>query len=606
MKTARKIELLAPAKNAEIGIAAIDHGADAVYIGVQGFSARSMAGNSVEEIKRLIDYAHTFHAKVYVALNTIIMDSELIAVERLIGDLYRINADAVIIQDMGILEMNLPPIPLHASTQMDNRDLSKVKLLEELGFSQIVLARELSLSGIQEIASQTDTPIEVFVHGALCTSYSGQCYISQALSKRSANRGECAQYCRLPYTLSDASGKILASNKHLLSLKDLNLSNHLEELLDAGVSSLKIEGRLKDMSYVKNITAYYRRRLDEIFERRPEYIPASSGKSTPFFLPNPEKSFNRGFTTYFFHGRNKQMTSVDSPKSLGEPVGNVKDISARYFTIQGGKHISIHNGDGLCFINNRKEMEGFRVNKVEQDKIFPAEMPRFDRGVALYRNYDQQFEKELAKKSAERKINLELTLSENNFGYTLSAVDEDLLETSISMECPKESANKDQRENMQQQLSKLGNTPFSASGIHINLNDSRFIPSSVLGEMRRKLVEALLIVRQIRHPHQQMPKKRAYKNLRIGQLTYLANIANEKAKQTYAKLGVTKLAPAFEINPLKGVPLMFAKYCIRYQMGVCTKGKDNSSFTLTSGNNKLNLRFDCDSCQMIISEQGLI
>ncbi|MDR1683077.1 MAG: U32 family peptidase, partial [Candidatus Symbiothrix sp.] len=395
----RKIELLAPAKNAETGIEAINHGADAVYIGAPKFSARAAAGNSIDDIRRLTEYAHLFHAKVYAAFNTILYDNELAEAEKLIWELYRANVDALIIQDMGILNLNLPPIALHASTQTDNRNLEKVQFLEKAGFAQIVLARELSLNEIRTIASQTKANIEVFVHGALCTSFSGQCYISQAISGRSANRGECAQFCRLPYTLSDDKGKILHSNKHLLSLKDLNQSENLEKLLDAGVSALKIEGRLKDTSYVKNITAYYRQKLDAIFERRPEYQAASSGKTTPFFVPNPEKSFNRGFTDYFLFGRKTEIASVDTPKSIGEPIGSVRDVKGNYFTIASSK--AIHNGDGLCFFANR-QLIGFRINKVENERIYPVEMHGINKATNLYRNYDHEFEKILSKKSAER------------------------------------------------------------------------------------------------------------------------------------------------------------------------------------------------------------
>ncbi|MDL2223022.1 U32 family peptidase [Bacteroidales bacterium OttesenSCG-928-M11] len=602
LKNVRKIELLAPAKDTEIGIAAIDHGADAIYIGAKGFSARSAAGNSIEDIKRLVDYAHLFHAKVYVALNTIIKNDEVAAVEDLIWSIYRANADAIIIQDMGILEMNLPPIALHASTQMDNRSVAKVHLLEQLGFAQAVLARELSLNEIREIANHTQIPLEVFVHGSLCTSYSGQCYISQALSERSANRGECAQYCRLPYNLSTSSGKILATNKHLLSLKDLNLSNHLEELLDAGVSSLKIEGRLKDLAYVKNITAYYRRRLDEVFEQRPEYCASSSGKSTPFFLPNPEKSFNRGFTSYFLHGRNREIASIHTPKSLGEPIGNIRDLGSRYFTIQGRK--IINNGDGLCYINEKKELEGFRVNKVEGDKVFPVEMTRLERGITLYRNHDQIFEKELSKKSAERKITIDLVMSENVFGYTLSAIDEDFNEVAVSLELNKELAQKNQYENIRTQLGKLGNTPFVLSKLKLDFTGNWFIPSSLLGDLRRKMVDALLSVRKIKCSRFQTKKDIIYPSLGNNTLSYLANISNDASISLYKKLGVNKTEPAFEIESKKNVPLMYTKYCLRYQLGLCSQGKDNTPFFLTTGSHKLLVEFDCDICQNTITKQS--
>ena len=604
MKLIRKIELLSPAKNLETGIEAINHGADAVYIGAPLFSARSAAGNSIEDIKALVDYAHIFHAKVYVALNTVLKDSELIEAEKLIEAIYRAGADAIIIQDMGILNVNFPPIALHASTQTDNRSIEKVQFLEKAGCSQVVLARELSIKEIKDIADNTQVPLEVFVHGALCTSFSGQCYISQALSERSANRGECAQYCRLPYTLQDANGAILSSNKHLLSLKDLNQSEHLEELLDAGVSSLKIEGRLKDIAYVKNITAYYRRKLDKIFERRPEFKAASSGETVHYFMPDPYKSFNRGFTSYFLHGRSKDIVSPETPKSMGEPVGIVHDLYGNYFTLKSGK--PVHNGDGLCFTNERKELQGFRVNRTEGNKIYPAEMPRLLSGTPLYRNQDHEFEKALAKKSAERNIGIDIVLDENNFGFTLTAIDEDFHSASITVEFAKEPSKKDQRANIKEQLSKLGNTPFQLKDFSNNLHENWFIPSSILGEMRRKIVERLLSVRKIAsfppvkkhsvtdHPY---PEKA---------LTYLGNVANEQAKAFYSQHGVKNIAPAFELTPYPSVPLMFMKHCLKYQLGYCPKTKEksqrlNEPLTLLSGKNRLRLQFDCQNCETELS-----
>jgi len=601
MKLIRKIELLSPAKNLETGIEAINHGADAVYIGAPLFSARSAAGNSIEDIKALVDYAHVFHAKVYVALNTILKDSELIEAEKLIYAIYRAGADAIIIQDMGILTLNLPPIAVHASTQTDNRSIEKVQFLEKAGCSQVVLARELSIKEIKDISDNTQVPLEVFVHGALCTSFSGQCYISQSLAGRSANRGECAQYCRLPYTLQDANGGVLSSNKHLLSLKDLNQSEHLEELLDAGVSSLKIEGRLKDIAYVKNITAYYRRKLDKIFERRPEYKASSSGETIHHFSPDPYKSFNRGFTSYFLHGRNKDIVSPETPKSMGEPIGIVNDLYGNYFTLKNGK--PVHNGDGLCFTNERKELQGFRVNRTDGNKIYPAEMPRLLAGTPLYRNQDHEFEKTLAKKSAERNIGVDIVLEDNNFGFTLTAIDEDFHSASITVEFAKELSKKDQRANIKEQLSKLGNTPFQLKDFSNNLHENWFIPSSILGEMRRKVVERLLSVRKIasfppvkrhlatNHPY---PEKA---------LTYLGNVSNEQAKAFYLQHEVKNIDPAFELVPCPSVPLMFMKHCIKYQLGHCPKTKEksqrlNEPLTLLSGRNHLLLQFDCQNCLM--------
>jgi len=601
MKTAKRIELLAPAKNSEAGTEAINHGADAVYIGAPQFSARASAGNSPEDIGKLTEYAHRYWAKVYVALNTIIYDSEFPVVEKYIHELYSMGVDALIIQDMGILNLSIPPIPLYASTQCDNRNIDKIRFLEEAGFSRAILARELSLSEINAIAEQTHLQLEAFVHGALCVSYSGQCYISQSLAGRSANRGECAQFCRMPYTLQDATGEILAQNKHLLSLKDLNLSEHLEDLLDAGVTSLKIEGRLKEVSYVKNTTAYYRKRLDEIFAKRPEYIRASSGRSIPFFVPDPAKSFNRGFTTYFFTGRNRTVASPETPKSLGEPIGNVKDLNRNYFTVSGQKHV--HNGDGLCFINGKKELQGFRVNKAEEGKIFPAEMPALYHGTPLYRNYDHEFEKTLSKKSAERKIGIEFELTENAFGFSLTAIDEDFCRTTVALPFAKESAQKDQQANYREQLSKLGNTPFELNKLTISLLKNPFIPSSVLSDLKRRTIERLLSARKINYVQPRRTKPPLLPVYPQSILTYSGNVANKNAEAFYRRCGVKEIEPAFEIQKQENVPLMFTKHCILYQSGFCKKEKKDSSdfkepLFLVSGKNRLQLQFDCLSCEM--------
>lgn len=601
MKTGRKIELLAPARNLECGIEAINHGADAVYIGAPRFSARAAAGNSIEDINNLSVYAHGFYAKVYVALNTILSDSQLPEAEKIIWDVYRAGADALIIQDMGILTLDLPPIAIHASTQCDNRTPEKVRFLEDAGFSQVVLARELSLGQIKEIASATKVPLEVFVHGALCVCYSGQCYISQALSGRSANRGECAQYCRMPYSLIDGSGKTVINNKHLLSLKDLNLSAHLEELLDAGVTSFKIEGRLKDLSYVKNITAYYRKKLDEIFNRRNEYIPSSSGKPVFYFNPNPEKSFNRGFTNYFMKNRDTGIASTETPKSIGEAIGNVRDLFHNYFTISG--HKIIHNGDGLCFFNNKKELEGFRVNRVEGNKIFPTGMPRIISGIPLFRNFDHEFEKLLQKKSSERKIKVDFELQEHRFGFSLTATDEDQFRATVSTEFKKELSQKNQQENIRTQLYKLGNTVFEPQNINIRLSANWFIPSSVLAGLKRNVIERLISVRKIAFPRaitKITPTSHPYPET---ELSYLGNVSNQKAVQFYEQHGVTSIEPAFETEVPENPVLMQSKYCIRHQLGCCPKKPGHSSewkqpFSLASGNNRLRLLFDCNLCEM--------
>lgn len=597
----RYIELLSPAKNAEIGIGAINHGADAVYIGAPRFGARSAAGNSIGDIERLSRYAHLFGAKVYVALNTILRDEELEEARRIVYDLYHAGADALIVQDMGLLQLDLPPIPLHASTQTDNRTPEKVKFLEAVGFSQVVLARELSIDKIREIHDVTDVPLEFFIHGALCVSYSGQCYLSHALSGRSANRGECAQYCRLPYTLTDASGRVWAKDRHLLSLKDLNLSDRLEQLLDAGVSSLKIEGRLKDISYVKNITAYYRRKLDEIFSRRFEYQPSSVGCVALNFDPNPAKSFNRGFTRYYVDGRTPDPVFPDTPKSIGEPVGIVKSILGNSIVVSGTASFS--NGDGFCFRNDKGIFEGFRINRAEGNRIFPSEMPCIHPKTVLYRNYDQAFEKILSRKSAERTIRVDIRLYKIPFGLALEMTDETGLSAVVTRECVLEPARTPQEENQCKQLSKLGDTVFRAENIVIETGIPIFIPSSLLADMRRDVTEKLISVRLLSHRSEKRRKRK--KNVVFGQesLTYLGNVANCEAVSFYKQYGVKNVEPAYEIMAVKDVPLMFTRYCIKHMMGWCPKqGKKGElpvePLRLSYKEIDLRLEFDCKNCGM--------
>lgn len=606
----RSIELLAPAKDLNCGIEAINHGADAVYIGAPKFGARAAAGNSLDDIRALCEHAHLFNARIYVALNTILREEELPEAEQLIWQLYQAGADALIVQDMGITRLNLPPIPLHASTQTDNRTPEKVKFLEAAGFTQVVLARELSLNEIRGISEQVSVALEVFVHGALCVSYSGQCYLSAALSGRSANRGECAQYCRLPYSMVDANGTEIVHDKHLLSLKDMNRSGQLEALLDAGVSSLKIEGRLKDVTYVKNITAYYRKKLDAILLHRPEYCRASAGKSTYEFEPVPEKSFNRGFTPFFLHERTSDITAFNTPKSLGEPVGTVKELKGNSFTIAGLK--PLNNGDGLAFFNSKGELEGFRVNRVEDNRVFPLEMPDIRPKTPLYRNFDQAFEKQLAKPSAERKLSVKLEFLDNPFGFTLAMEDETGARILLTEPFDKELARRDQQENIRTQLLKLGNTPFEASEVRIEMTDNWFVPSSLLADMRRKAVEKLQADRTIRYRRELARKVEAVKELPFPerQLTYLGNVSNSHAESFYKAHGVESVADAFELKPEKEVPLMFTKHCLRYSMGWCpTYQKQKSPYKepyfLLYKDTRLRLQFDCKRCQMLVySENG--
>lgn len=599
----RPIELLAPAKNLECGIEAINHGADAVYIGAPRFGARAAAGNSIDDIKALVDYAHIYNVRIYVTVNTILHDEELPETEKMIWKLYRAGVDALIIQDMGITRLNLPPIALHASTQMDNRTPEKVKFLSDIGFRQVVLARELSLEEIKKIHDICpDTLLEVFIHGALCVSYSGQCYVSQACYGRSANRGECAQFCRLAFDLVDSNGKTIEQNKHLLSLKDMNQSDNLEALLDAGATSLKIEGRLKDVSYVKNVTAYYRQKLDSIFKYRKEYVRASAGTVKTTFTPQLDKSFSRGFTDYFLRGRNPGIFSFSTPKSLGEEVGTVKEIRGNYFTVAGVKSFS--NGDGLCYIDDNGRLQGFRVNRVENNKLFPQEMPKLKPKTRLYRNFDQEFDKLMQKKSAERKIAVDICLTENNFGFTLSINDENENSVSLILQREKEPARTPQTDNLRNQLGKLGNTPFEARDIRIDLSDNWFIPASELSELRRNAVERLLDLRKINYRQEIFRLKEGKSKFPVSTLTYLGNVMNSFAAEFYKNHGVLKVMPAFEKEQPKDAVLMFCKHCIRYSMGWCpVHHKVRSPFRepyylVSSDGRRFRLEFDCKQCQM--------
>ena len=602
----RKIELLAPARNLECGIEAINHGADAVYIGAPKFGARAAAVNSLEDIAALVEYAHLYNVRIYVTVNTILKEEELKETEEMIRELYRIGVDALIVQDMAIAKLELPPIPLHASTQMDNRTVDKVKFLRDAGFRQVVLARELSLREIGKIHEACpDTPLEVFVHGALCVSYSGQCYVSQACFGRSANRGECAQFCRLPFSLVDAEGKMIAKDKHLLSLKDLNQSEELEALLDAGASSLKIEGRLKDVSYVKNVTAAYRQKLDAIFVRRKEYTRASSGKCRFDFKPQLDKSFSRGFTHYFLHGRSKDIFSFDTPKSLGEEMGTMKESRGNYLTVAGVK--SFNNGDGVCYLDEQGRLQGFRINRVDGNKLYPQEMPRIKPRTMLYRNFDQEFERILARKSSERKIAVCILLAENNFGFSLTMTDEDDNSVTLTLPRDREPARTPQADNLKNQLAKLGNTPFEAERIDIDFSENWFIPASVLSELRRQLVEQLIIARKVNYRRELAVWKPTTHAFPQQTLSYLGNVMNTRAASFYQDHGVKEVEPAYEKQPVEAAVLMFCKHCLRYSMGWCPIHQRECSpykepyYLVGTDGKKFRLSFDCKNCQMKVS-----
>lgn len=612
MSRQRKIELLAPAKNLECGIEAVNHGADAVYIGAPRFGARAAAINSLEDIAALVKYAHLYNVRIYVTVNTILKEEELVETERMINELYRVGVDALIVQDMGITRLNLPPIPLHASTQMDNRTPEKVRFLSDAGFRQIVLARELSLQEIRTIHEACpETQLEVFVHGALCVSYSGQCYVSQACFGRSANRGECAQFCRLSFNLIDADGKTIVRDKHLLSLKDLNQSEVLEDLLDAGATSLKIEGRLKDVSYVKNVTAAYRQKLDAIFARRKEYVRASSGACHFDFKPQLDKSFSRGFTNYFLQGRRQDIASFDTPKSLGEEMGTLKEQRGNYLTVAGVK--PFHNGDGVCFLDEQNGLQGFRINRVDGNKLYPAgEVPHIKPRTRLYRNFDQDFERILVRKSSERKLAVNWELSDTSWGFALTATDEDDNRVTLSFPYSKELARTPQAENLRTQLSKLGNTPFEvvnnvsdeASGLVLKLSQNWFIPASVIADWRRRVIEKLIAVRRITYRRELAVWKPTRHAFPMTSLTYLGNVMNTAAKSFYLSHGVLSVEPAYEKQPVQNAVLMFCKHCLRYSMGWCPTHQKLRSpyrepyYLVAADGKRFRLDFDCKHCQM--------
>ena len=604
-----RLELLAPAKNLECGIAAIDHGADAVYIGASRFGARVAAGNSVDDISRLCRYAHQFGAKVYVTVNTIVYDDELDDTRRLLADLRDACVDAILVQDMAVLQMaKALGLTCHASTQTDNRQAEKVAWLAGQGFSRVVLARELSVEEISHIHAQVpDVELEVFVHGALCVSYSGLCYASQHCFGRSANRGACAQFCRMKFDLTDSEGREIEHQRHLLSLKDLNQSAHLLELAEAGATSFKIEGRLKDVAYVKNVTAAYSELLNQIVRRHPDrYERASQGSVAYTFRPDLNKSFHRGYTTYFLHGRQPDIASFDTPKALGEMVGTVKELRGNSFTVAGTASFS--NGDGLCFIDDSRELQGFRVNRVEGNRLFPQLMPRaLRRGMRLYRNSDQAFERLLSKPSAERKIPVTLHLEPTADGFALT-----MDGARVEMAIPHQTAEKPQRDNIIRQLTKLGGTPFTCVDVVLPHPFPYFIPSSQLAELRRQAV-SLRQTQSLRRPNPEFaPSKLGVCAVQTPtqlppayRVPYLYNIANDEARDFYGQHGLADASPAFELRePATGALLMQCRHCLRYALGYCVRHGGRQPqwaepLYLQLGNGqRFRLEFDCRHCQM--------
>lgn len=628
----RKIELLAPAKNLECGIAAIDHGADAVYIGAAQFGARQTAANSTEDIAELTRYAHQFGAAVYVTVNTIVYEKELAALEHLLKQLVEIGVDAILVQDMAVLEIykklkaeyvargyRMPA--LHASTQTDNRSADKVKWLKENGFERVVLARELSLEEITDIhKAHPDVELEAFVHGALCVSYSGACYASQYFFNRSANRGECAQFCRMAFDLKDSDGETLVEDSYLLSLKDMCQLDRLGDLLEAGVCSLKIEGRLKDANYVKNVVATYSEALNAYIAKHSDKFRRSSfGKCSYTFTPALEKTFNRGFTHYFFNGRQKDISSFNTPKAMGEYVGYVKEIRRGSFNVAGTAMFA--NGDGLCFFNRQKKLEGFRVNRVENNRLFPLTMPKnLEPGMALYRNNDIEFERAMQGKTATRKLQVRFVVDVVDGKLTFTATDECGRSANVVLNETPEKAQKSQHDNIVKQLEKLGNTVWTANEININNSaDEFFIPSSRLAAVRRELLEALENTPVSNHTDKQAVGETATNSVNANNTVYadtinIANVANTTAQNYYAAHGVKNAPTAFELNsdykagsttaPSAVPPLMTCRYCLRYALGYCVKngGKRptwHEPLHLEAKNGiRVRLVFNCAKCQM--------
>ncbi|MDE6317340.1 MAG: U32 family peptidase [Muribaculaceae bacterium] len=612
----RPLELLAPARTAAIAREAILHGADAVYIGAPSHGARAKAGNSIEEIKDLVKFATPYGVKVYVTVNTIIYDDELADVERMIWDLYAAGVDALIVQDMALLQMNLPPIQLHASTQCDTRDAAKARWLQDAGMSQIVIARETDLDTIRDIHTAVDVPLEAFVHGALCVSYSGDCRASQILTGRSANRGACAQMCRLPYTLIDGNGNV-AGRKHYLSLRDMNRIAFLGEMADAGVSSFKIEGRLKDASYVKEVTLAYRRALDRLIDANPlRYCRASRGVVTARFMPDLRKSFNRGYTDYFLHAGTRpavskeHIASLDSPKALGEQVGKIRSTSGAF--IDATLSPPLANGDGLSYITSDGVTGGFRVNRAEGRRIFPAERVSLPAGTKLYRSYDKDREDMLAGNTATRLIPVDLTVSRCDGGtIALSGTIEGVGTTTVTAQCNVETAKSDPAEHRRRQLSKWGDTIFTIANYNDRLGND-FIAASLLSELRRRLASALLSTLEARKTIARPGTRNGHSLPPEGtSLTHRSNVANRLAEEFYRSCGVTAIEPAIEVkrpSTKKPLTLMETRYCLRRELGACLKDGGNDilpePLTLRGQGFETRLEFDCKNCKMRVNYLG--
>jgi collagenase-like PrtC family protease len=609
----KKVEILAPAKNLYQGMAAINAGADAVYIGAPQFGARSNATNSVEDIGELVRYAHLFKAQVFVVINTILYDKELDACKKLIYELYDVGVDALIVQDMAIMEMDLPPIVIHASTQANNRDPKHVKFLADAGMKRVVLARELNLDQIKDIHDASDVELEFFVSGALCVSFSGNCYMSIAGGERSANRGSCAQNCRLPYNLIDGTGETLISNSHLLSIKDLDLSDQLPNLIEVGVTSFKIEGRLKDIVYVKNNVSFLRKKLDAFLENNDTYQKASSGRTFYNFDAEMDRSFNRGYTDYFVNKRTEKIGSWESPKSQGQIIGRLVEVKANGYVIEN--YELLNNGDGLYFINENGEADGAQINIIVNDIVVPNTFKPIKAGTMIYRNSDASFNKMVEREdSAIRKIGVKLNFTDTDNGFQLTATDEDGHESIAFIESPKELTKNEAStiiDNIKKNLSKTGNTPFMVDEITVDFSENWFLPISKVNEVRREALEQLIDIRVNNYHREEFQITKTDHPYPVSTLDFTFNVSNKLAREFYKRHGVTEIEKAFELQWDPGkARVMTTKYCVKYELGKCARfqratmgEKVVEPLVLKHGENEYKLKFNCKPCEMEIWEK---
>jgi len=600
------IELLAPARDLECGKAAVDHGADAVYIGGPSFSARSAAGNSLRDIAELADYAHLYRVRVYLTLNTILFDQELGEAEMLAHRAADAGVDALIIQDLGLLELDLPPLPLIASTQMHNTDPDHVAFLEKAGFQRVILARELTLEQIRAIRQKTAIELEAFVHGALCVSYSGRCYLSAALGGRSANRGECGQPCRLPWTLLDADGKVLEKDRHLLSLKDMDRSQYLSGLMDSGITVFKIEGRLKDASYVKNITAYYRTKIDALLQNRPNLARASSGRTRFFFEPDPAGTFFRGTTPYFMDDDARDIWSPDTPKSLGEKIGTVSECGVNWFTLGEGS-VEVHAGDGLCFFDKNRVLHGLQVVKAEKNRIrIHTGLKGLAPGMEVYRNRNHRFLRQLEGRTSERRIGLSLVFRETPEGFELTGCDEDGVNATVRLVLPRDPAVKPEVavQTMRRQLSRLNDTLFCLESLKLE-TVPYFIRTSDLNRLRRDLASAMEKARRKSHAGENRIRKQCPPGpYPVKALDYSYNVSNRAARDFYRRHGVESIEPAFELlERPSGTTVMTTRHCLKRVLSACPKHGSKSFMEplfLEHAGRRFRLAFDCRNCRMLV------